>query len=316
MVSRPSQVFTAAAVQWAPSFMDAEIGTERACAAIEEAAAMGANLVVFPEAWLTGYPYFEGESAHSDYLSLWRAFANAAVTIPGPEVLQIAKCAGARGVEVILGLNEKDHTDAVFNTMVFIGAEGQIRGRHRKLLPTITEKLIWAHGDGSDLEAYDTDYGRLGGLCCYEHQMALARYACCSLGVQVHAALWPGHGFLDAVIDASIRNLSVENACFVISAREVMSVDRLAPGVPHLDRPELWSAHGGSAIVAPGGEYLAGPTFDTETIITAEINLESRLDTKWWVNGTGNYARSDVFQLLWDKRPRPPVVYIKGDSDD
>ena len=146
--------------------------------------------------------------------------------------------------------------------------------------------------------------------------MALARYACCSLGVQVHAALWPGHGFLDAVIDASIRNLSVENACFVISAREVMSVDRLAPGVPHLDRPELWSAHGGSAIVAPGGEYLAGPTFDTETIITAEINLESRLDTKWWVNGTGNYARSDVFQLLWDKRPRPPVVYIKGDSDD
>ena len=316
MTARPSAVFTAAVVQWAPSFMNAEAGTERACAAIEEAASSGANLVVFPEAWLTGYPYFEGDSGHSDYLGLWRAFANAAVTIPGPEVQRIAECAGARGVEVILGLNEKDHTDAVFNTMVFFGAEGQIRGRHRKLMPTITEKLIWALGDGSDLEAYDTAFGRLGGLVCFEHQMALARYACCALGVQVHAALWPGHGFLDDVIDASIRNLSHENACFVLSAREVMSVDRLAPGVPNLNRPDLWAAHGGSAIVAPGGEYLAGPVFDAETIITAEINLEARLDTKWWVNGAGNYARPDVFQLLWDKRPRPPVVFAQGASHD
>jgi nitrilase len=316
MTVKSAEVVTAAVVQWSPSFMDAQGGTERACAAIEEAAAAGANLVVFPEAWLTGYPYFEGASQHPDYFALWRSFAEAAVAVPGPEVQRIAECAGAHGVEVILGLNERDRTDAIFNTMVFFGSDGRIRGRHRKLMPTITEKLIWALGDGSDLEAYDTAYGRVGGLICYEHQMALARYACCSLGVQVHASLWPGHAFLDPVIDATIRSLSFENACFVISAREVMSADHLVPGTPTLGQPELWAAHGGSAIVAPGGEYLAGPVFDAETIITAEIDLGARLETKWWVNGAGNYARPDVFQLLWDKRPRPPVVFAENTPGD
>lgn len=309
MRSRFPDPFVAAVVQWAPSYADATAGTERACAAIEQAAADGASLVVFPEVWLTGYPYFEGETSHPRYLEAWRDFVEAAVLLPGPEIARIAQAAAARGVHVVIGVNERDHTEAIYNTQVFIGPDGALLGRHRKLMPTITEKLIWALGDGSDLAVHETPLGRLGGLICYEHQMALARYACCTLGVQLHAALWPGHAFLDPVIDAANRQLAMENACFVFSAREPMSADRLAVDAPLREVTRLWRAHGGSAIVGPGGEYLAGPVFDTETILTAQIDVRAVLDTKWWVNGVGNYARPDVFRLVWDRRPKPPVVH-------
>ncbi|MDO8308651.1 MAG: nitrilase-related carbon-nitrogen hydrolase [Actinomycetota bacterium] len=308
MVTRFPEPYVAAVVQWAPSFCDSASGTARACAAIEAAAAEGARLVVFPEAWLTGYPYFQGVTRHPDYFPTWQAFAMSAIEVPGPEIDEIGRCARAVGAEVVLGVNERDRSDAVYNTMVFIGADGTLRGKHRKLIPTITESLVWSRGDGSDLDAHATGVGRIGGLMCYEHNMALARYACCTLGIQVHAALWPGFSFMDQMIDASNRQLAMENACFVMSAREVMSIDSVPSGLADFGDHSLWNSHGGSAIIAPGGGYLAGPVFDQETILTAEIDLRSTLNTKWWVNGTANYSRPDVFRLDWDRRQKPPVV--------
>jgi nitrilase len=308
--------YVAAVVQWAPSFANPQLGAERASDAIRQAAEAGARLVVFPEAWLAGYPYFEDLSRHPDYMEAWRRFARGAVAIDGPEIGVIAQSASRHGVEVVIGVNEASISKAVYNTMVFIGSDGSIRGRHRKFMPTITEKLVWTMGDGSDLDSHETSCGRLGGLLCYENHMSLARFACCTLGVEVHISMWPGHGFLNSVIDANVRQTALENACFVISAREVMDPSLVPDDFPLLGEPALWRANGGSAIVAPGGEYLAGPEFEAETILTATIELDRILDTKWWVNPDGNYARPDVFQLLWNRNPKPNVIYQPGLPDE
>ena len=308
--------FVAAVVQWAPSINDAALGTERACQAIGEAAALDAKLVAFPEAWLTGYPYWEGAGSTPEYFETWRHFVDQAVTVPGPEISRIAECAADNGVHVVLGINERDPvSEAVYNTLVYIGSDGTLLGRHRKLLPTITERLVWTNGDGSDIDAYDTPLGRLGGLICYEHQMAPARYVCCDLGVQVHVAVWPGHAFLDPSVDAAVRHLSFENACFVVSAREVMSPDRLPAGHPFADAPGIWDAHGGSAISGPNAMYVTEPVFDVETIVTGVVDVAQTLDTKWWVNGVGNYSRPDVFQVVWDRRPKPAVTRIESGNE-
>jgi nitrilase len=144
--------------------------------------------------------------------------------------------------------------------------------------------------------------------------MAPARIALSSLNIEVHAAAWPGHAFLDGVIDASTRHLAHENACFVLVAREFMSPD-LAPDEVSIsdEARNHWQAHGGSAIIAPGGEYLVEPVFGKETIVTAEIDLSRIPVCKWFFDGTGHYARPDVFQLKWDKRQKPVVDMITDD---
>ncbi len=311
MRDRLPEPYLAAAVQWAPAFHDVERGVERAVAAIEEAAASGARLIVFPETWLGGYPYWSPSvswETTGEFRALHDELLVNAVVVPGPETDAIAAAAGRAGAVVVIGLHERDaHGSTLYNTLCYLGAGGALLGRHRKLVPTLTEKLVWGFGDGSDLDAYDTSAGRLGGLICYEHQMALARYACCELGVQVHASVWPGYEMLDPVIDAATRQLAYENGCFVVVARDVMDAARLRPGTPLADRDFLWAARGGSAIIAPGGEYVAGPVRGEETIVYGEIDLRRIAPVKWWFDGTGHYARPDVFRLQWDRRPKRPV---------
>lgn len=304
--------FTAAVVQWSPSVNDAARGTARACEAIAEAATQhGARLIVFPEAWLTGYPYFEGLGPGAEYRRIYRDFVDQAVVIDGPEMQAIRRCAADHGVYVVMGLNERNPIhQAVYNTIAFIGPDGSLLGKHRKMVATITEKLVWTNWDGSDLAAYDTPLGRLGGMICYEHLMAPARYICCDLGVQVHIAVWPGYAFMDPVVDSVIRSLSMENACFVISAREVMSRELLPAGTPFGNHPNAWEAHGGSSIVAPGAVYVTEPVFHVETIVTGTINVPDLIDVKWWSNGVGNYSRPDIFRVIWDSSPKPPVERI------
>lgn len=307
-MSRFPDPFLAAAVQWAPSVNDATEGTRRACDALTEAAALGAKLVAFPETWLNGYPYWEGLGPHPDYFTAYTAYVEAAIELDGPEITTVRECAADLGLHVVIGANERDpRSSAVYNALIYIGGDGTLLGRHRKMMATITEKLVWTNGDGSDLAAYDTPVGRLGGLICYEHQMAPARFVCCDLGVQVHVAVWPGHAFLDPVVDAAIRHLSVENGCFVISPREVMSASRLPAGSPFADHPFAWEAHGGSSIVAPGATYVAEPVFDVETIVTGVIDVKALLESKWWTNGVGNYSRPDIFTVTWHREPKPAV---------
>ncbi len=300
--------YIAAAVQRAPG-LTREQGIEKAVAAIEEAGRESASLIVFPETWIPSYPYYHSQAAHRQAFSeLYKRTFEHSISIPGDDWNRIAQAAADAHAHVVIGVNEREpQAGTIYNTLAYLGPDGALLGKHRKLVPTLSERLIWGYGDGSDLDVYDTEVGRLGGLICYEHQMAPARYALSTLGIQVHASVWPGWEQLHPVIDAATRHLAYENACYVIVARETMSPDLLPGGTPLAEEP-FWHASGGSAIIAPGGKYLVEPVTDQETIIYAEVDLESTIESKRWVDSAGHYARPDVFQLQWDKRPKPPVV--------
>ncbi len=301
-------IYLAAAVQRAPG-LNREQGVERAVAAIDAAGHEGASLIVFPETWIPSYPYYHGQVLHRQAFSeLYRRTFKHSIAIPGDDWRRITQAAAAAQAHVVIGVNEREpQAGTIYNTLAYIGSDGELLGKHRKLVPTLSERLIWGYGDGSDLDVYDTAIGRLGGLICYEHQMAPARYALATLGIQVHASVWPGWEQLHPVVDAATRHLAYENACYVIVARETMSPDRLPAGTP-LAEESFWHASGGSAIIAPGGKYLVEPVSEQETIIYAEIDLELTIESKRWVDSAGHYARPDVFQLYWDKRPKPPTV--------
>ena len=300
-----------AAVQWAPEVLNPVAAAEKAATAIAQAAEQGAQLIVFPECWLQGYPYWSGLAPSSPEYQAFRQISfETSITVDDPALDPVYQAAAANQCTVVLGLHEKEG-GTVYCTLLYIGADGKILGKHRKLIPTQAERLVWGRGDGSDLDVYETPVGRLGGLNCFEHQMAPARIALSSMNMQVHAAAWPGHAFLNDVIDASTRHLAHENACFVIVAREVMSPDRVPDHMPMSEEAAgHWHGHGGSAIIAPGGQYLVAPVFDEETIVTAEIDLADIAVNKWFFDGTGHYSRPDVFQMRWDKRPKPPVDLV------
>ena len=306
--------FIAGAVQWAPEFLDPERGADKAVAAIEQAAGEDVRLLVFPECWLLGYPYWSGITpSDPEYQAFRQLLYERAIDVHGPEMQRVRKAAAAHGMNVVIGLNERAGS-TIHCTLAYIGADGALLGRHRKLIPTQAERLVWGRGDGSDLEVYETSIGKLGGLNCFEHQMAPARYALCEMGEQIHAAAWPGHAFIDGIIDASTRHLAHENGCFVIVARELMSPERVGPGVPVPEKTAPhFLAHGGSAIIAPGGDYLVAPVFDVETIVTAEIDLARIGVIKWFFDGVGHYARPDVFRLRFDRRPKPAVEFVDAD---
>lgn len=300
--------YLAAAVQWAPSVHDPKAGATRAAQAIAEAGKAGAKLVVFPEVWLQGYPYFSGLAAmEPEFQAYLKAYWDAAILDPQVELAPVMKAARDHGTTVVISGHERDNA-TIYATQYFIGSDGSLLGKHRKLMPTLQERLVWGQGDGSDLDFHDTPCGKLGGLLCFEHHMAPARYALNGLGVQVHASMWPGHGFLGGIVDACTRQLAFENGCFVVVAREVMSQDRIGKDMPPSTcNPSQYAMQGGSAIIAPDGTYVTEPVFGEETIVYGEINLDRITRTKVWFDGSGHYARPDVFQLRWDRRPKPPL---------
>ena len=305
-----------AVVQWARSVHDSRLGAERAVTAIGEAAGKGASLVVFPEVWLQGYPYWAGIGVQEPEFHAFRQkYFESGVAVPGPELDQIREAAARHKSVVVMSLTERAG-GTLYCTAVYIGADGRLLGRHRKLMPTLTERLVWGMGDGSDLEAYDTDLGRVSGLLCFEHHMSPARYALGSLGVELHAAMWPGYPWLNRSVDACTRQLAFENGCYVLVAREVMNPDRLAPGMPEpIKSASSFMQTGGSAIIAPNGEYVVEPVFDQEQILVAELDPSVVGLQKWFFDGAGHYTRPDVFQMLWHRQPKPAVISQPSQDD-
>lgn len=296
-----------AAIQWAPEVLDLERGLQRAEDAIRAAAAEGARLAVFPETWLLGYPYWASISVREPrFANMRRLLQQQALERDGEAMRRLQSMAQASNIAVVMGFHERSG-GTIYNAAAYLGPDGNLLGVHRKLVPTTTEKLVWGQGDGSDLEPVALAGHRLGGLICFEHQMALARYALATKQVDIHAALWPGHVFIDPVIDASTRQLAHENSCFVIVAREVMDVGRLGKHLPDFtDDPERWTAHGGSAVIAPGGRYLQDPVFEQEAIVLQDLDFAALDDAHWWFDGVGHYARPDVFRLDWDESAKTP----------
>lgn len=313
-----SQTTTVAVVQAAPVLVDRDATVAKAVRLISETAARGAKLILFPEAFITGYPRGLGFGAvvgsrTPEGRKLFQEYWDAAVEVPGPVTESLGAAARAADAFVAIGVIERDSTfsgGSLYCTVLFFGRDGQILGVHRKLKPTGSERLIWAEGDGSTLPVVSSPAGRVGALICWENYMPLARMAMYAQGVQV--LLVPTADARDIWL-ASIRHIAYEGRCFVLSCNQFVS--RSMYPDRWLALPELADAGevitpGRSAIVNPMGEIIAGPMEQREGILIAEIDLREIPRAKFDFDVTGHYARPDVFHLMVDRRPKPAVSWI------
>jgi aliphatic nitrilase len=300
--------FTAAAVQAAPVFLDASATIDKTRALIEEAAGNGARLVVFPEVFVPGYPYWNWTMKPTAGSAWFERLVRQSVTVPGPEISAVEEVARAHDVTVVLGVDERPATSVgtLYNTIVTIdGAHGTV-GVHRKLVPTWAEKLTWAGGDGSSLVVHDTAAGRLGVLACGENTNPLARFTLLARGEQVHAASYialpvapPDYDMAHAIALRSAAH-SFEGKVFTVVATSVISdeiVDQVAGGDEAVREQLRRPRSALSGIFGPDGEPVVPPLVDAEGIVYAEIDLARCIQPRQMHDVTGGYNRFDVFSL-------------------
>jgi len=307
--------FKVAAVMAAPVFLDREKTVEKACRLIKEARNLGAELAVFPEAYIPAYPYWIwlGTPAWGGpFFS--RLFKNA-VEIPSPATEAIGAAAAEANMYVAMGVNEREK-GTLYNTIIYFDRVGRIIGKHRKLQPTHAERTVWGRGDGSDLVVCDTDLCKMGGLICWEHTMDLVRYAMIALGEQIHAAIWPPASafvstphapFFNEMVEAMSRNHAICGQIFVINVSSIMDDDAVEK-LGMKGRPDMIREGGGwSAVVNPHGQIIAGPATEKETILIADIDLEEIVNAKGFCDSVGHYARPDVVHIVVN-REKPSVM--------
>ena len=311
--------FKVAAAQAAPVFLDRGATVAKACDLIAAAAAGGARLVVFPESYIPTYPDWVWAVPPGEYgvlRDLYAEFLANSVTIPSDDTRRLCEAARRAHIYVVMGLSERNveaSGASLYNTLLYIDAQGNIMGKHRKLVPTGGERLVWAQGDGSTLDVYDTPLGRLGGLICWENYMPLARYALYAWGTQLYvAATWDRGG----TWLSTLRHIAREGRCYVIGAcipmRRDDIPDRYPMKVRFYENASEWINIGDSAIVNPDGEFIAGPSRMKEELLYADIDPRQFAGPKWMLDVAGHYARPDVFQLSVRKDARPMLVVDDG----
>jgi nitrilase len=293
--------FQAAVAQFAPIFLDRDATVDKACRIIASAAERGARVIAFPEAWIPTFPYWPRALPHPNqrlsidaYVALYRE----AVEIPSPATERLCAAARKGRINVVMGLNEKESRQGgtMYNTLLYIGSNGEILGRHRKLMPTFEEKCVWGLGDAESLQVYSTDCGRLSGLVCGNNIMTLAKYALLSQGEQIHVAVWPSLAAHREMVDVVSRNYAIEGQVFVLCAAGYFNADLVPDDFP-LKSQTQWTVSGGSGIIDPLGKYLAGPVYDREELLVAEIDFDMIVAEKSKKDVTGHYARPDLLRL-------------------
>jgi len=296
--------FKVAAVQATPVFLDREATIDKACELIATAGSEGARLIVFPEAFIPTYPEWvwgipPGEQGLLN--ELYSELLTNSVTIPSDATDRLCEAARLANAYVVMGMSERNveaSGASLYNTLLYIDAQGEILGKHRKLVPTGGERLVWAQGDGSTLQVYDTPLGKLGGLICWENYMPLARYAMYAWGTQIYvAATWDrGQPWL-----STLRHIAKEGRVYVIGCCIAMRKDdipdRYSMKQKFYAEMDEWINIGDSVIVNPEGEFIAGPVRKQEAILYAEIDPRMVQGPKWMLDVAGHYARPDVFQL-------------------
>ncbi|MCL4184931.1 MAG: nitrilase [Burkholderiaceae bacterium] len=299
-----------AVVQAASLPFDTEACVAKAVRLIGEAAAAGAKVIVFPEAFIVGYPkgldYGLVVGARDPAgREEFRIYLDAAIEVPGAQTQRLGEAAAAHGAYVVMGAIEREH-GTCYCTVLFFGPDGALLGKHRKLMPTALERMIWGFGDGSTLTTVDSPYGRIGSVICWENYMPMLRMAMYSKNVALYCA--PTADDRDTWL-STMRHVALEGRCFVLTAcqflrrKDFPDTVRVSLG----DSPDAVLMRGGSAIVSPLGAVLAGPDFDGETILTATLDLGEIARGKFDFDVVGHYSRPDVFQLSVNEAPMQPV---------
>lgn len=308
--------FTLAAVQAAPVYLDRDASIEKACKLIDEAGRKGADLAVFGETWVSGYASFAAWANHPAFRDILQKFILNGVEVPSPATDALCRAARRAGIDVAIGIAERDATTggSIYCTLLFIGREGVILGKHRKLKPTMYERTVWGEGDGSSLVVYERPYGKLGGLNCWEHQMLLPGYALIAQGLQVHAGVWPGGAFTRQ--DVLSRAFAMQSAAYVVMSGGLIREEDIPGDIRELSlrfgdqqRHLVTPCDGYSGIIGPDGNYLAGPVQNEETILTATGNLGSVMFQKMIADHAGHYTRPDVFEFRVNRKPKRTVSF-------
>jgi nitrilase len=291
-----------AVVQAAPVLFDREATVEKTCRLTAEAAAQGAQLILLPEAFIPAYP--RGltfgtvvGSRSPQGRDTWQRYYSNAVELPSPATEALGAAARQAKAYLVVGVIEREG-GTLYCTTLYFNPEGELVGKHRKLKPTAAERLIWGEGDGSTLTVIDTEFGKVGGLICWENYMPLARMAMYSKGVELYLA--PTADSRDNW-QATIRHIALEGRCFVLGCNQFVTKSMYPAdlaGVEELaNQPEVM-CRGGSAIISPLGDVLAGPLFDKEGMLFADLDLAEVARSKFDFDVVGHYARPDVFQLI------------------
>ena len=298
-----------AVIQDAPVLFDMAATLDRLERLTEEAAQGGARLVLFPEAFIGGYPQgltfgaVVGSRTPEGH-ELYRRYWEASLDLGSADFDRIAKVAATHRVHLAVGVVERAGGTLYCSVLVF-GPGGTLLGKHRKLVPTAAERLVWGRGDGSTLPVIDTEIGRLGAVICWENYMPLLRTTMYAKGVQLYLA--PTADDLDAWI-ATVRHIAKEGRCFVLSSCQLLELsDCPADYAATADRLSEPLMRGGSCIVAPTGELLAGPVYGERCILYADVDLAEITRGKYDLDVVGHYARPDVFRLVVDERPKAAV---------
>jgi nitrilase len=311
--------FRAAVVQTAPVARDTAATIAKTVALIADAGKLGANVAVFPEALIGGYPKGadfhifigartpEGRQEYANYRSR-------AINVPGPETLAIGDAARESDLYVTVGVIEREG-GTLYCTALYFGPDGSLRGKHRKLMPTAAERLCWGFGDGSTLDTITTPWGPMGAVICWENYMPLLRMSMYSKGIAIYCA--PTADDRDSWT-ATMRHIALEGRCFVLSACQYLTRAGFPDDMHNRLSDERTAVlmRGGSVIVDPLGHIVAGPDFSGETILSAELDTEDIARAQFDFDPVGHYARPDIFRLTVNEQPTPAVARVESAHGD
>ena len=303
--------FTAAVVQDAPVVFDAEATLGKVAELTARAAAGGAKLVVFPEAFVSAYPKGLDFGARvgmrsSEGRDWFRRYFDSAIDVPGSATEFLSRTAKENGTYLVVGVIERE-IGTLYCTALFFADDGTFLGKHRKLMPTGMERIVWGFGDGSTMPVYRTPLGMLGAVICWENYMPLLRTAMYAKGIQLYCA--PTADDRDTWL-STMQHVALEGRCFVLTACQHLRRGDCPAEYAAIqgDDPATVIMRGGSAIIGPLGRVLAGPLYEESGILTAEIDLGEIARSKYDFDVVGHYARPDVFQLHVNEKPARPVV--------
>jgi len=301
-----------AVVQASSMVFDCARTLAKAAALTRAAARQGARLVLFPEAFVSGYPRgldfgaavgSRRDEGREDFRRYWES----SIDVPGPAVEALGETARSNAVYLVMGVVERSG-GTLYCSVLFFAPDGSFLGKHRKVMPTGSERLVWGFGDGSTLPVFDTPLGKVGAVICWENYLPLLRAAMYAKGIEIYCA--PTADARDSWI-SSVRHIAVEGRCFVLSCNQ-FNRRRDFPAEYHAtlgDNPDEVLCRGGSCIVDPFGCFLAGPEFGEEAILYAEIDRAQIIRGKFDLDVVGHYARPDIFQLCVNETPKPPVIF-------